>query len=233
MHEKVQLGQDPQTKFATICKSLGVSRVNFILRVHDLLESEAAATTFDSVGAATLERLFPKTHRDGLDQATLSATCLALVARRPKTWCGQHHVGALVACEPRIPRVLAAELPARAGLARLACSRSPRNSSWPRASKTSNTQASPQRVTPRATIEFLRPHGEVERVPRNCRRSSRVWVTGRNCGGFRRHCITRERGNKSRAHEIFIIRRSPSAILAQAISVQTSVVQAGCGVLFL
>ena len=34
VHERVQLCQDPQTEFALLRESLGVSRINHILRVH-------------------------------------------------------------------------------------------------------------------------------------------------------------------------------------------------------
>ena len=34
MHERVQLCQDPQTEFALFRESLGVSRMNHILRLH-------------------------------------------------------------------------------------------------------------------------------------------------------------------------------------------------------
>ena len=52
MLERVQLCQDPQTEFALVRESLGVSRVNHIFRVHGhtILEEETAARTFDEVG---------------------------------------------------------------------------------------------------------------------------------------------------------------------------------------
>ena len=65
MRERVQLCQDPQTEFALIRESLGVSRVsvNHIFRVHGhmILEEESVARTFDEVGVGeSLERLFPR-----------------------------------------------------------------------------------------------------------------------------------------------------------------------------
>ena len=45
MHERVKLCQDPQTEFALLRESLGVSRINHILRVHGhtILEEQRAA----------------------------------------------------------------------------------------------------------------------------------------------------------------------------------------------
>ena len=68
MQRRVQHCQDPQTAFATIRESLGVSRVIHIFRVHGhmVLEEESAATTFDEVGLRSLERLFLKFTEDSL-----------------------------------------------------------------------------------------------------------------------------------------------------------------------
>ena len=76
MHEQVQLSQDPQTEFALICESLGVSRVNHILRVHgrEILEDCGAAKTFDDVGLASLERLFRSFTEEYAEQASLGAS---------------------------------------------------------------------------------------------------------------------------------------------------------------
>ena len=44
MHERVQLCQDPQIEFALLRESLGVSRINHILRVgHTILQEKEAA----------------------------------------------------------------------------------------------------------------------------------------------------------------------------------------------
>ena len=37
VHERVEVCQDPQTEFALFRESLGVSRINHILRVHEIL----------------------------------------------------------------------------------------------------------------------------------------------------------------------------------------------------
>ena len=65
MHEKVQLCQDPQTEFALLRESLGVSRINHILRVHGttILQERRAAEAFDEIGQRSLERLFQGSRR--------------------------------------------------------------------------------------------------------------------------------------------------------------------------
>ena len=58
MHERVQLCQDPQTEFAFLRESLGVSRKH-ILRVHGhtIQQERQAAEIFDEAGQRSLERL--------------------------------------------------------------------------------------------------------------------------------------------------------------------------------
>ena len=58
MHEQFQLCQDPQTEFALLRESLGVSRVNHILRVHGhtMLQEQWAAEIYNEVGQRSLER---------------------------------------------------------------------------------------------------------------------------------------------------------------------------------
>ena len=58
MHERAQLCQDPQTEFALLRESLGVSRVNNILRFHGhtILQEQWAAEIYDEVGQRSLER---------------------------------------------------------------------------------------------------------------------------------------------------------------------------------
>ena len=71
MHERVQPSQDPQTEFALLRESLGVSR----LRVHGhtiLLEEEAAKTS-NEVVQRSLERPFPGFTEDCAEEAALSA----------------------------------------------------------------------------------------------------------------------------------------------------------------
>ena len=74
MHECVQLCQDPLTEFALLRESLGVSRINHVLRVHGhtILQEQRAAEIHDEVGQRSLERLFPGVTEDSTTQATLS-----------------------------------------------------------------------------------------------------------------------------------------------------------------
>ena len=63
--------------------SLGVSRINHILRVHGhtVLQERQAAKIFDEVGQGKFERLFPGFTEDGLEQATLSNQVLGTRGR--------------------------------------------------------------------------------------------------------------------------------------------------------
>ena len=72
MQERVQLCQDPQTEFALLRESLGVSRINHILRVHvhTILEEQSAAEVYDEIGKRSLERLFPGLTEDSMTQET-------------------------------------------------------------------------------------------------------------------------------------------------------------------
>ena len=73
-HERVQLCHGPHTEFALLRESLGVSRINHILRVHGhtILHKKRAAEIYDEVGQMSLERLFPGFTEDSSVQATLS-----------------------------------------------------------------------------------------------------------------------------------------------------------------
>ena len=75
MHERVQLCQDPQTEFAVLRQSLGVSRINHILRVHGhpILQKKRATEIYDEAGQRFFDRLFPGFTEDSLTQATLTA----------------------------------------------------------------------------------------------------------------------------------------------------------------
>ena len=57
------------------CESLGVSRINHILRFHGhtILQEQRAAEVYDEIGKRSLERLFPGLTKDSMTQATLSA----------------------------------------------------------------------------------------------------------------------------------------------------------------
>ena len=104
MHESVQLCQDPQTEFALLRESLGVSKINHILRVHGhtILQERRVAEIFDEVGQRSLERLLPGFKEDSLEQVTLSAGQSGNGYKRARDVAGPAHFGALVAAKPRI-----------------------------------------------------------------------------------------------------------------------------------
>ena len=104
MHERVKLCHDPQTEFVLARDSLGVGRVNHILRVHghSLLEQSDAAARFDAVGRATLERLFHGVTDEGHIQASLSDAEGGLRWRQAQDVARPAHLGSLVAVGPRV-----------------------------------------------------------------------------------------------------------------------------------
>ena len=104
MHERVQLCQSPQTEFVLARDSLGVGRVNHILRVHGhrLAEQDGVAAKFDEVGRHSLERLFPGTTPEGSTQASLNDKAGGLGWRRALDIARPAHLGGLIAVRPRI-----------------------------------------------------------------------------------------------------------------------------------
>ena len=104
MHERVQLCQDPQTEFALLRESVGVSRINHILRVHGhtILQEQRAAEIQDEVGQRSLERLFPDLTEDSMTQATLSAGQSGIGYKRAREIAAPAHLGALIAAKPRV-----------------------------------------------------------------------------------------------------------------------------------
>ena len=99
MHERLQVCQDPQTESVLARGSLGVGRVNHILRVrgHALAERGGVATAFDALGWSTLERLFPGVTSEGLEQASLSAKESGLGWRRALDVARPANLGGLIA----------------------------------------------------------------------------------------------------------------------------------------
>ena len=61
MHERVQLCQDPKTEFSILRKSLGVSRINHIQRVHGntILEERSAAAVDHEIWATVPRTALP------------------------------------------------------------------------------------------------------------------------------------------------------------------------------
>jgi hypothetical protein len=108
MHERVQLCQDPQAEFILARESLGLGRVNHILRVHghSLVERDGAAAAFDAVGRTSLERLFQGMTDEGHTQATLSAKEAGLGWREALDVARPAHLGCLVAVGPRVKAMI-------------------------------------------------------------------------------------------------------------------------------
>ena len=75
MRERVQPCQDARTDLALLRESLGVSRINHLLRVHGhtMLQVKRAAEICGGVGHRSLERLFPGFTEDSSETATLYA----------------------------------------------------------------------------------------------------------------------------------------------------------------
>ena len=65
MHERVPLCQDPQTEFAILRESMGVSRINHILRVHGhtILQEQRAAENLRRGWAAASRTALPRSSR--------------------------------------------------------------------------------------------------------------------------------------------------------------------------
>ena len=85
-------------------ESLGVGRVNRILRVHghSLAEQSGAATNFDAVGRETLERLFPGMTDEGYLQAALGDSQAGLGWKQALDVARPAHLGGLIAAGPRV-----------------------------------------------------------------------------------------------------------------------------------
>ena len=97
-HERVQVCQDPQTEFALLRESLGVSRMNHILRVHGYtLLHEEEAKTFNEVGQRSHERRFPGFTEDSAEQAVLCASQSGFGHKRSTDVARAAHLGALIA----------------------------------------------------------------------------------------------------------------------------------------
>ena len=108
MHERVQLCQHPQTEFALLRESLGVSRINHILRVHGhtILEEQKVAAVHDKIGQRSLERLFPGLTEDSMTQATLSAGQSGIGFKRARDIAAPAHLGGLIAAKPCIQAMI-------------------------------------------------------------------------------------------------------------------------------
>ena len=103
MHEHVQLCQDPQTEFASVRESLGISRANHFFRVygHMIMAEEKAPKNFQ-VGQGSLQRLFPGFTEDSAQQATFTAGQSGTGCERSVNIARPAHLGAGVPVRPRI-----------------------------------------------------------------------------------------------------------------------------------
>ena len=107
VHERVQHCQDSQTEFALLRESLGVSRVNHILRVrgHTILQEQRAAEIYDEVGRS-LQPLFPGLTEDSMKQATPSAGQPGIGYKGTRDIAAPAHLGALITAKPRTPAMI-------------------------------------------------------------------------------------------------------------------------------
>ena len=84
MQEKAAVCQDPQTEHVLCRQSLGIGRVNHILRVHghELVQRRDKLEAFDDVTREVVDRLFPGLSAEGYEQATLTAVLGGIGWRR-------------------------------------------------------------------------------------------------------------------------------------------------------
>ena len=100
----VQLCQDPQTEFAFIRESLGVSGVNHIFRAHGytVLTEKTAPKAFDEAWMGWLESFFPAFTEVSAQQATLNAGQAGIGCKRSVDVARPAHLSAAIAARPRI-----------------------------------------------------------------------------------------------------------------------------------
>ena len=106
MHERVQLCQDPQTEFAFIRESLGVSRINTSCGFTATQSCRSAAEIYDEIGQRSLERLFPAVTEHSMTHATLSAGQSGIGYKRVRDIAALAHLGALIAAKKRIQAMI-------------------------------------------------------------------------------------------------------------------------------
>ena len=101
MHDHVQLCQDPQTEFALIRESLGVSRV------HTILQGETAVKTFDEVGAGITRKALSRIkHKMVRSKPRSVQASQAVVCKRSVDVARPEHLGAVIAARPRTKDVI-------------------------------------------------------------------------------------------------------------------------------
>jgi hypothetical protein len=118
MQERVAVCGDTQTEHVLNRQSLGVGRVNHILRVHghELAREGGALEAFDELTRDAMDRLFPGLTPDGHDQASLAAAKGGLGWRKASDVARPANLGALVMATPKVQAM--AQAAVRAGLLR-------------------------------------------------------------------------------------------------------------------
>ena len=122
IQEKVAVCADVQTEHVLNRQSLGIGRVNHILRVHghSLVGEGGNLGIFDQCTREAMDRLFPGLTPEAHEQATLAAVLGGLGWRRASDIAQAANLGALVAATPKVrsmaqAAVQAGLLPERGG----------------------------------------------------------------------------------------------------------------------
>jgi len=104
MYQKAEVCQDAQTEHVLGRQSLGVSRLNHVLRVHghNLHTQDTALRKFDVASQAALGRLFPGISAEGHLQASLAVARGGLGWRRATDIALAANLAALVAATPKV-----------------------------------------------------------------------------------------------------------------------------------
>ena len=116
MQTKVAICQDVQTEHVLNRDSLGIGRVNHILRVHGdmMLRHDTTLGGFDDARGEALDRLFPGLTPESKDQASLSESYGGLGWRRVSDIARPANLAALLQTSPLVRGMAAAAV--RAGL---------------------------------------------------------------------------------------------------------------------
>ena len=116
MHSKIVICQDVQTENVLSKQSLGIGRINHILRVHGhaLLGNPEQIRGFDDIAKTTLDRLFPGLSSNGHEQASLACKVGGLGRQRAVDTALPANLSALILAAPKIRSM--AEAAQRAGL---------------------------------------------------------------------------------------------------------------------
>ena len=118
MQERVAITHDAQTEHVLNRESLGVGRVNHILRVHgdQLARAGSGLDGFDAATRAEMDRLFPGLTDEGHEQATFAPMYGGLGWRRASHSARPANLSALTVAGPKVRHMAAAAV--HAGLLR-------------------------------------------------------------------------------------------------------------------